>query len=395
MTMKVQVLFFQGCPNYMAAIDLIKSVAPNASVEQVEIKSTDDARRMRFLGSPTILVDGMDVEPSARTRTDYGFSCRTYHGKGVPSREIVASALAVDFCPPSSMKQTGSFWLAASSVAVAAVASACCWVPLALLGFGMSAAGWSNTLETFRPWLFMGAAILLLGGFYLAYRKESCCTAKCNRTMAWIATPLVLAFALFPLYAGALIDAVHGPVCCVSSETESNAAPSEQKTSLTVLSNDAHELQDAFNADPAAVKVMLVVSPRCPACRRGADVVQKEALAQIQSDKLKVYVVWINRFFGDSLNSAQEATELVSDKRARHFWDGSGALGKLYGKVLKLPHDKKFAWDVYFVFGPKAAWDASPPTPDFWMHQLGGPETGNMLDGGKFREAIVERLSGQ
>jgi hypothetical protein len=73
MTMKVQVLFFQGCPNYMAAIDLIKSVAPNASVEQVEIKSTDDARRMRFLGSPTILVDGMDVEPSARTRTDYGF----------------------------------------------------------------------------------------------------------------------------------------------------------------------------------------------------------------------------------------------------------------------------------------------------------------------------------
>jgi hypothetical protein len=103
--------------------------------------------------------------------------------------------------------------------------------------------------------------------------------------MVWIATASVLTFALFPLIAGSLVD-VGGPACCTSPGA--SAAPTEQKSSVTVLSDDARELKDAFNADKAAVKVMLIVSPRCPAWRRGADVVQKEALAQIDSAKLQV-----------------------------------------------------------------------------------------------------------
>jgi hypothetical protein len=82
----------------------------------------------------------------------------------------------------------------------------------------------------------------------------------------------------------------------------------------------------------------------------------------------------------------------VPDGRNLHFWDGAGRLGQAYAKVVDLPHNKKFAWDVYFVFDAKAKWGDAPPKPDFWMHQLGGPETGNMLDGGKFREAILRRL---
>ena len=84
--------------------------------------------------------------------------------------------------------------------------------------------------------------------------------------------------------------------------------------------------------------------------------------------------------------AAQEATGLVADKRARHFRDGGGSLGKEYGKIISLPQNKKFAWDVYLVFGRQAKWTKCAPKPDFWMHQLGGPETGNMLDGEKFRQ---------
>ncbi len=91
--MIIQVLFFQGCPNYKPAVDLVRSVAPHATIEEVEVKSPEDAERMRFLGSPTILVDGVDVEPSARMRTAFGFSCRTYNGKGLPSQEMLASAI--------------------------------------------------------------------------------------------------------------------------------------------------------------------------------------------------------------------------------------------------------------------------------------------------------------
>ena len=118
----------------------------------------------------------------------------------------------------------------------------------------------------------------------------------------------------------------------------------------------------------------------------------ERALSRIQTGQLKVYVVWIHRLYRDDREAAQEATALVADKRARHFWDGGGSLGKEYGKIVSLPQNKKFAWDVYFIFGRQAKWTNAPPKPDFWMHQLGGPETGNMLDGEKFRQEIVRRL---
>ncbi len=203
--------------------------------------------------------------------------------------------------------------------------------------------------------------------------------------------------------ASALMGPLDGAACCTPSEpacraSQGNAPTVQQvaivdaKASVTVLSNDAHELKDAFNADEAAPRVMLIVSPLCPACRAGASVVQNEALSRIDSEKLKVYVVWIKRFPGDSLEAAQQATKLVSDERALHFWDGSGALGRQFGRVVPLPGGKKFAWDIYFVFGAGAEWKTEPPLPAYWMHQLGGRETGNLLDGKKFREAIVKQL---
>jgi len=271
----------------------------------------------------------------------------------------------------------------------------------------MSAVGLSTNFETLRPWLFAGAVTLLAGGFCLAYGKASCCTAKCHRTMVWIAAPIVLAFAACSQYASVFVDAVAGPACCVSREVdvptagqitpkqtgETQIGSTEQKAvTLTVLSNDAHELKEAFNADKGTVRVILIVSPRCPMCRAGAIEVQQKALAQIDSDKLKVDVVWIPRFPFDSRAAAQQAMELVPDKRAWHFWDASGHLGKEYGRIIKLPGKRDFAWDVYFVFDPKAEWADTPPTPDFWMHQLGGTEPENRLDGDKFRDAIVRRL---
>jgi hypothetical protein len=212
------------------------------------------------------------------------------------------------------------------------------------------------------------------------------------------ATFLVAALAL-----QSLVHAVWGPACCTLPDTgdvvaanttdAAQAAAEQKRAKLTVLSDDLRELKEAFNADQGLARVLMIVSPQCPACRRGAGFVEKQALAQIKSDRLKVYVVWIRRFpLRDTRDAAQEATTLVPDDRSRHFWDGAGRLGQAYAKVVDLPHQKKFAWDVYFVFDPKARWGDGPPKPDFWMHQLGGPDTGNMLDGAKFREAILKRL---
>ena len=64
----------------------------------IEVHDHEDAVARRFLGSPTIQVNGQDVEPDARSRRDYGFMCRTYRTSpgmnGVPSMEMMVGAIS-------------------------------------------------------------------------------------------------------------------------------------------------------------------------------------------------------------------------------------------------------------------------------------------------------------
>ena len=94
--MKVQVLYFDGCPNHQKTVelaeDVVRELGVDANVEEVEVKGPEDAKQVRFLGSPTVQVNGEDVEPAARSRSDFGFSCRPYNGKGMPERELIKQA---------------------------------------------------------------------------------------------------------------------------------------------------------------------------------------------------------------------------------------------------------------------------------------------------------------
>jgi hypothetical protein len=80
--MKVELLYVEGCPNYEPLMrdlrGLLGSAGIEAEVELHRIGSEEEARLLRFLGSPTVRVDGQDVEPGADTRQDYGIKCRLY-----------------------------------------------------------------------------------------------------------------------------------------------------------------------------------------------------------------------------------------------------------------------------------------------------------------------------
>ncbi len=95
--MKIKVLYFKGCPNHRPAVELVRTVAAelgvDAEIAEVEVTDQADAQRLRFLGSPTIQVEGVDIEPEARTRTEFAFTCRPYKGQGLPPREMVEAAL--------------------------------------------------------------------------------------------------------------------------------------------------------------------------------------------------------------------------------------------------------------------------------------------------------------
>lgn len=99
--MKVEILYFSGCRNHRPAVDRVREALHKESLAaemiEVEVKDEGTARAMRFLGSPTIRVDGQDVEVSARSVEGFGLSCRTYTDQGrrtgVPPLELIRSAL--------------------------------------------------------------------------------------------------------------------------------------------------------------------------------------------------------------------------------------------------------------------------------------------------------------
>lgn len=80
--MKVEVLYFEGCPSHEALLPrlqrLLAQAEVNVAIEQRRVETDEAAQQERFLGSPTLRVDGLDVDPGAGDRTDYGLKCRLY-----------------------------------------------------------------------------------------------------------------------------------------------------------------------------------------------------------------------------------------------------------------------------------------------------------------------------
>ncbi len=90
----IEVLYFDGCPHHEAFLphlnDLLAEHGITAPVTLVRIDNDDDARAHRFLGSPTVRIDGRDVEPGAAERQlgdtqsahgvggVFGMQCRLY-----------------------------------------------------------------------------------------------------------------------------------------------------------------------------------------------------------------------------------------------------------------------------------------------------------------------------
>jgi hypothetical protein len=95
--MIIDVLYFEGCPSRASTVqvvnDVLRDLGLGAVVREIEVKSTEDASRLRFFGSPTVQVDGEDIDPAVRGRTDYSFSCRIYGRSGTPPRELIERAV--------------------------------------------------------------------------------------------------------------------------------------------------------------------------------------------------------------------------------------------------------------------------------------------------------------
>lgn len=96
--MVIEVFYVPGCPNHQGAIDRLRNALRSAAIDAAiqEIAVTDDAtaRQLKIPGSPTIRVDGRDVE--SNLQDSYGLACRLYsNGTGIPSLDALQRAIGI------------------------------------------------------------------------------------------------------------------------------------------------------------------------------------------------------------------------------------------------------------------------------------------------------------
>lgn len=98
--MRIILRYFDGCPNWRIAEERLHAAladagAPDADVALERVETHEEAVRLGFRGSPTVLIDGRD--PFADERADVGLACRVYATpdgfRGAPTLDQLRAAL--------------------------------------------------------------------------------------------------------------------------------------------------------------------------------------------------------------------------------------------------------------------------------------------------------------
>jgi hypothetical protein len=98
-SLKVELLYFDGCPSYQTAAKLLRAVMDDegltAGIDLIKVADEAAARRLKFVGSPSIRINGVD--PFLHGEADYGMGCRVYAApeglKGWPTKQMLREAL--------------------------------------------------------------------------------------------------------------------------------------------------------------------------------------------------------------------------------------------------------------------------------------------------------------
>jgi hypothetical protein len=98
---RVSFLYYEECPSHDLALGRLREVMDEegipGEVEVIKVETEDQARQLRFVGSPTIRVDGQDIDPPSDPR--YALTCRAYRLEDgrispLPSKDMIRRALS-------------------------------------------------------------------------------------------------------------------------------------------------------------------------------------------------------------------------------------------------------------------------------------------------------------
>ncbi|NOZ72526.1 MAG: DUF2703 domain-containing protein [Chloroflexi bacterium] len=111
--MQIQFLYYEDCPSHEQALARLKQALAElgikASIEIIKIETEEQAQQWHFIGSPTILVEGKDIDPPPPT-TPPALTCRTYRREDgrfspLPSPQLIRQALTRALASTSSLTE--------------------------------------------------------------------------------------------------------------------------------------------------------------------------------------------------------------------------------------------------------------------------------------------------
>jgi hypothetical protein len=74
----VRILCSEECPSTPPTVELVKNIAEDlnisVNIEMIMVSAQEQAQKLRFLGSPTVQIDGFDIEPLARESVAFGLT---------------------------------------------------------------------------------------------------------------------------------------------------------------------------------------------------------------------------------------------------------------------------------------------------------------------------------
>jgi hypothetical protein len=97
----VSFLYFEDCPSHERALERLREVVAEegiaAEIEIVKVETDVQAEHLRFVGSPTILVEGRDIDPPPPD-LQFALTCRVYRREDgrispLPSPELIRRSL--------------------------------------------------------------------------------------------------------------------------------------------------------------------------------------------------------------------------------------------------------------------------------------------------------------
>ena len=95
--MRIEILYVPGCPNYQPTFERLQAIlaseAVKTGIQGIPVTTEVEAKALLFPGSPTVRVNGEDVEPQQTSVPS--LACRLYGNRsGIPPEELLRIAIS-------------------------------------------------------------------------------------------------------------------------------------------------------------------------------------------------------------------------------------------------------------------------------------------------------------